>query len=92
MKFIFPQNYKFSNKLFGVIDYNTAIINVVLYVFVYLLLSIFIKNIKIKIFIFIAICFPFFLISILGINNENIFLLLKYVFKYLKNRKIYLYK
>lgn len=92
MKFIFPQNYKFNNKLFGVIDYNTAIVNVVLYIFVYLIISIFIKKIKIKIFIFISICFPFFLISILGINNENIILLIKYFFKFIKNRKIYLYK
>ena len=28
MKFIFPQNYNFKNKLFGILDYNTAIINI----------------------------------------------------------------
>ena len=29
MKFIFPQNYNFKSKLFGVIDYSTAIFNVI---------------------------------------------------------------
>ena len=27
MKFIFPQNYRFQTKLFGFIDYPTAILN-----------------------------------------------------------------
>ena len=27
LKFIFPQNYKFSTKIFGLIDYQTAILN-----------------------------------------------------------------
>ena len=34
MKFIFPQNYKFNNKLFGIIDYSTAIVNIVWYIFI----------------------------------------------------------
>ena len=28
LKFIFPQNYNFNNKLFGTIDYTTAIFNI----------------------------------------------------------------
>ena len=27
MKFIFPQNYNFKNKLLGIIDYSTAFFN-----------------------------------------------------------------
>ena len=26
MKFIFPQNYDLKNKLFGIIDYSTALV------------------------------------------------------------------
>ena len=29
MKFIFPQNYCFKNKLFGIIDYSTLILNII---------------------------------------------------------------
>ena len=29
MKFIFPQNYKFTTKVLGIIDYQTAILNLI---------------------------------------------------------------
>ena len=29
MKFIFPQNYHFKNKILGFIDYSVAILNIV---------------------------------------------------------------
>lgn len=92
MKFIFPQNYKFKNKIFGVMDYTTAIINIIIYIFVYYLLKLFINNIKIKIFIFVLICFPCFLLSITNTNKENIFFVIKYLIKYIKKSKLYLYK
>ena len=31
MKFIIPQNYNFKNKIFGIIDYSTAIFNIICY-------------------------------------------------------------
>ena len=31
MKFIFPQNYDFSSKLFGFIDYSTAIMDLLIF-------------------------------------------------------------
>lgn len=92
MKFIFPQNYKFKNKIFGIIDYSTAIINLILYVTIYFFVNVIFSNLKIKIFVFILICFPCFLLSIIGGNHENVFSVLKYVLEYLKNKKIYLYK
>ena len=49
MKFIFPQNYKFNNKILGVFDYSTAIINIVWYVFVYIIINFIFNNLKIKI-------------------------------------------
>ena len=92
MKFIFPRNYKYKNKLFGMIDFSTAIINIILYVIVYSIINLFFKQIKIKIFLFILICFPCFLLSIVNSDNENIFSLIKYFIKYLKSKKLYLYK
>ena len=92
MKFIFPQNYKYKNKIFGLIDYSTAIINLIFYIIIYFFINLFFKQIKIKIFIFVLICFPCFLLSIIGSENENIFSIIKYVFKYIKSKKIYLYK
>ena len=53
MKFIFPQNYNFKNKLLGIIDYSTAFFNIFWYVIIFILLHFFIKNWNIKIFIFI---------------------------------------
>lgn len=92
MKFIFPQNYKFKNRIFGIIDYSTAIINIIWYLLIYFLVNLIFTEIKIKIFIFILLCFPFFLISIIGFNHENIISVIIYITKFFKNRKIYLYK
>ena len=92
MKFIFPQNYNFKNKFLGIIDYSTLIINVIFYLFVFSVCSLIFKNMTIRIFIFISLCFPLFILSITGLNNENIFLVFLYIIKYFKNRKVYLYK
>lgn len=92
MKFIFPRNYKYKNKLFGIIDYSTAIINLIFYIFIYFLINLFFKQIKLKIFLFVLICFPCFLISIINNDNENVFFIIKYFIKYIKSKKLYLYK
>ena len=92
MKFIFPQNYNFNNKLLGFIDYSTIILNLVWDVFIFLLLNLLFYNWNIKIFLFIIFCFPLFLFSIIGLNGENIFYILKYIFKYLFRPKIYVFK
>ncbi len=92
MKFVFPQNYNFKNKFLGIIDYSTLIINVIIYLFVFSVCSLILKNITIRIFIFISLCFPLFILSITGLNNENIFFVLIYMIKFFKNRRIYLYK
>lgn len=92
MKFIFPQNYNFKNKFLGIIDYSTLVINIIFYLFVFSVCSLIFKNITIRIFIFISFCFPLFILSITGLNNENIFLVLIYMIKFFKNRKIYVYK
>ena len=91
MKFIFPKNYDFKDKLFGIIDYSTAVLNVGWYAIVILISNIFLKNLQIKIFIFIVLCFPISLLSIVGFHGENIFYVFKYLFKYFSRQKLYFY-
>lgn len=91
MKFIFPQNYNFKNKILGVIDYTTAFVNIAWYAFILVLVNILFKNINIKIFIFIVFCFPLLLFSIVGFNGENIFIVLKYMFKFFFTQKLFLF-
>lgn len=91
MKFIFPQNYNFKNKLFGVLDYNTVIANIVWALAIFISINIFIQNLNIKIFLFIILCFPFLLLSIFGFNGENILYVFSYIFKFLIKQKIYFY-
>jgi len=92
LKFIFPQNYNFNNKLFGFIDYSTIILNLIWDIFIFLLINLFFHNWNIKIFLFIIFCFPLLLFSIIGLNGENIFYIFKYIFKYLFRPKIYVFK
>lgn len=92
MKFIIPQNYNFKSKIFGIIDYSTAIINIIWYVIVLFLLNLIFKNLEIKIILFISLCFPLLLFSIVGFNGENIFYIITYIIKYLVRPKLYLYR
>ena len=92
MKFIFPQNFNFKNKLFGIIDYPTAIFNIIYFLLVYILTNIFISNLTIKIIIIILFYLPIFLISVIDFNHENILYFFWYMIKFIFKPKIYLYK
>jgi len=92
MKFIIPQNYTFSSKLFGFIDYSTAIINIIWYIFVFCIVNFILSSLFFKIFVFIILCFPIFLFSLIGFNHENILYVLLYILKFVFSQKIYLYK
>ena len=92
MKFIFPQNYNFSNKLLGFLDYSTAIFLVCWCVFVVFLLNLLVSDLTIKIVCFIIFCFPLFLFCIIGFNNENILYVLSYLFKFAFKNKCLLFK
>ena len=92
MKFIIPQNYKFKNKIFGIIDYSTAFFNIVWYLLIFFLLNIFFKSWNIKIFFLVSLCFPITLFSIVGFNGEPIIYVFKYILKYIFRSKLYLYK
>lgn len=90
MKFIFPQNYNFKSKLFGIIDYSTIFLNLFWDFFVFIFINFF-NNLNIKIFIFFILCFPLFLFSISGFNGENIFYVLTYIIKFILKQKLILF-
>ena len=91
MKYIFPQNYNFKNKLLGIIDYSTLFLNIVWDAFIFCVLDLIIKNWSVKISCLIVFCFPLFLFSIIGFNHENFISVLIYLFKYIKRPKIYFF-
>lgn len=91
MKFIFPQNYTFKNKIFGFIDYSVAIINIVWAIIIGGLLHILIQDINIKVIVFIIFFFPIFLLSISGIHGENIIYVFIYMFKFFIKQKLFFY-
>ena len=91
MKFIFPQNYTFKNKLFGVLDYNTVIANIIWILIILISINIFFQDLNIKIFLFIIFCFPFLLLSVFGFNGENILYVFSYIFRFFIKQKIYFY-
>lgn len=91
MKFIFPQNYNFNSKLLGIIDYTSAIIDLIWGGIVFILLNLLFKSIQLKIFFFIILVLPIIIISIVGINGENMLNVMMYFLKYIFKPKVYLY-
>lgn len=91
LKFIFPQNYNFNNKLFGIIDYSTAIFNIIWFFIIFLILNLLFSSITIKLFLGIVFCFPIILLSFIGFNGENILYVFSYIFKFIFRQKLFLY-
>ena len=91
MHFIFPKNYNFKPKLFGFIEYSTAILDIIVGFLIYAFVNFIFTNINIKIYVFISLFLPILLISILGINKESFLTVFSYIFKFIKNQNIYLY-
>lgn len=92
MHFVFPKNYNFKPKLLGIIEYTTAIIDSIIALFLYIFVNFIFTSINLKIYFFITLFFPIFLISILGINKESIVSVFIYMFKFIKNRNVYLFE
>ena len=92
MKFIFPQNYDFNNKLFGFIEYTTLFLYIIWGVLVYFISCIFSSNIFFQISVFIVLFLPFLLFSIIGFNHEKIIYIIKYLYIFAKSPKYYLFK
>jgi hypothetical protein len=91
MKFIFPQNYNFKNKILGVFDYTTAFVNIAWYAFVFLVVNLLFTSLNIKIFVFILFCFPLLLFSFSGFQGENMLLVFFYMSKFILKQKLYFY-
>lgn len=92
MKFIFPKNYDFKNKILGVIDYPTAIFNVIVFFIIFFFTKLLVRKLSIKLFFIIIFYLPVFLFSILGSQNESVVFIIFYIIKYFLKPKIYLYK
>lgn len=92
MKFIIPQNYKFKNKILGIIDYPTAIFNLLWNFIIYIILKNIHINISMRICIFSSLSFPILLLTIIGFNNESPIYTAKYILNFLVKPKIYLFK
>ncbi len=91
MKFIIPQNYKFTTKILGLFDYQTALLNAIWGGLIFIIVNFLFKNITIKIFLFIICVFPVIVFSIVGINGENIINVITYILKFMIRPKLYLY-
>lgn len=92
MKFIFPQNYDLKNKLFGIIDYSTALVNILWYGLVFIFINFIFKNLTLKIFVFVVLCLPLLLFSFAGFNGENIVYVFSYMTHFLLKPKLFLYR
>jgi len=92
MKFMIPQNYNRTNKLFGFINYSSAILFLLWAIFLFCIVNFIFKSLYIKIFVFIIFCVPFFIFCIIGFNQENIISFISYFFKFIFSQKLYLYQ
>ncbi len=92
MKFIFPQNYNFKSKIFGWLDYSSAIIVAIWGVILFGILNILPIDLNLKIFVFIILLFPVLILNIVGFNGENIISVFNYLIKYIVKPKVLLYK
>lgn len=91
VKFIFPQNYKFNTKILGVIDYQSAILNLIWSGIIFLILNVIFNSLNIKIFLFIVLVFPILIFSVVGINGENIINVIIYMSKFIIRPKLLIY-
>lgn len=92
MRFIFPQNYNLKSKIFGFIDYSSAVFDVLWGTVVFGISHILFNSINVKIFLFIILVLPVVIFSIVGINGENIIYYMSYIFKYIFSQKLLLYE
>ena len=91
MKFVFPQNYNLKTKIFGFVDYQSAVLDAIWMGIVFLLVNIFFNSLDVQICVFIVLVFPVVILSVVGINGENIIYVLMYVLRYTFRQKVFLY-
>ena len=91
MRFVFPQNYRFKSRLFGLFDYPTLIFNIIWFCFLFAISNLLFYNLEIKIIFCTILYLPIFLISFIGIHGENLFSAIFSIYIFIKNRRIYFY-
>ena len=91
MKFIFPKNYNYNMKILGFISYTTALIDVIIGIILFGIVNLFFDTISLKIYFFIGLFLPILLFSIFGINKESFIDVTRYIYRFIKNRRVYLY-
>lgn len=91
MKFIFPQNYNYNYKIFGLIDYKNGLLIAIWSGFIFLIINILFKSLNIKIFLFIILVLPIAIFSIVGVNGESIIETSLYMSKFILRQKILFY-
>lgn len=91
MKFIFPQNYKFSPKILGFLDCQTAILNLLWDGLVFLMINLLFRTLNSKIFFFIILSFPMLIFSVVGINGDNLSNVIIYMIKFIIKPKLLFY-
>ena len=92
MKFIFPQNYNLKSKILGFIDYQSAILDGIWMCIVFVFINFLFNSLYIKVSLFIILVLPVVILSLVGINGENVIYVMTYIFKYLVRQKVILYK
>lgn len=91
-KYIFPLNYKYSAKLFGILDYKVLLPLSIYSALLLFLLYLFKLDFFISFGIFIVFVIPPFLLLSIGINQQPAISYILAVYNFHKNSKLYLYK
>ena len=91
MKFVFPQNYNYNYKIFGLIDYKNGLLIAIWSGFIFLIVNFIFKNLTIKIFLFIIFVLPIAIFSVVGINGDNIIDTWFYMSKFILRQKVLFY-
>ncbi len=91
MKFIIPKNYNYHLKILGVIDYPTAIFNLIVLFLLWTGLSPLFTDILGKTAVVIILYLPLLLITLVESQKESLVYQIYYVLKFLIKPKIYLY-
>lgn len=70
MKFIFPQNYNFKNKLFGIIDYTNLFLNIIWNFLFILLLNFYLIILQLKYLFLLYFHYHFYYLVFLELNKK----------------------
>lgn len=90
-KFIFPSNYKYSNKFLGIIEYKFLLPLSIYASIIFFILYISKINFFWAFGIFIVLVIPPAILISVGVQGESVIPFLICVYKFKRNSRIYLY-